>query len=267
MSVTVPPDASVAIRRFDAIDSTSRHLRREFVAGRLPMGPVVAVADVQTGGVGRFSRQWTSPPGGLWFSLAYPLDGRNPQAFAHGLGLRVGVACLRGLRDAVSDVCGPDAAGTLALKWPNDVLVDGRKVLGVLVELASSRDGRSVCLVGVGVNANFGAGELPPELAGVATTLRTAFNRPFDLDRLRTTLTGALLGVLSVDGLDASTLEQARAGLFGVGKPTRVSMVDGSRTTAVLVGLDDSGVAVFQGPDGRRFAADPGSVVMIEPRP
>ncbi len=125
------------------VDSTNAAALRRLAGGQEP--PFIVLAERQTSGRGRRGRTWVSPFGeNLYYSLALQVDGGMRQL--EGLSLVVGLALLRALR-----VAGLVSAG---LKWPNDVLVDGRKVAGILLEL--SGDPADVChvVIGIGVNVN-----------------------------------------------------------------------------------------------------------------
>jgi BirA family transcriptional regulator, biotin operon repressor / biotin---[acetyl-CoA-carboxylase] ligase len=131
--------------RFDvdalAEGSSSSDLLLERAARGAGSGSVLVV-DRQTAGRGRRGRQWqSSPEGSLTFSLLWRFDG-GVERLA-GLSLAVGVALARGL--AALGVRDP------ALKWPNDVLLAGRKLAGILVELTSERRGM-VAVIGIGLN-------------------------------------------------------------------------------------------------------------------
>jgi BirA family biotin operon repressor/biotin-[acetyl-CoA-carboxylase] ligase len=122
---------------------------RELAAAGAPHGTLVT-AGVQTAGRGRQGRAWVAPPGrALLLSLV--LRGREPL-----LSLRAGLA--------VADLAGPAAR----VKWPNDVLLDGRKVAGVLVE---GRPQESWAALGIGINVAVEPGDFPPELRERAGTL------------------------------------------------------------------------------------------------
>ena len=116
------------------------------------------VADVQTAGRGRRGRVWASPKGNLFVSIV--LRPRIAPADAPPLAPAMGLA----VAEAIEDVA-PLAA---KLKWPNDVLVGGRKVAGVLTESLVAGAKLEAVIVGIGVNVG---AELPPELAEIATTL------------------------------------------------------------------------------------------------
>lgn len=164
---------TAAFRRidFDEIDSTSLHARRLVEAGSPEVEhalPLVIVAATQNAGVGRLGRAWSSPRGGLWCTFVI----RPAQPYAEvmdGLGMRIGAAVTEALRAAV----GQELAPRLQTKWPNDVLLDGRKVCGVLTETAGAGEGLRV-LVGVGVNIDFSVTDAPEELRERITTMREA---------------------------------------------------------------------------------------------
>lgn len=108
---------------------------------RAPATPRLRAALEQSAGRGRLGRRWHAAPGAaLLFSLALPLAGATPPAATLVAGV------------ALAEVLGAEFGLELKLKWPNDVLLDGRKLAGVLAELATDREGRRTLVVGVGVN-------------------------------------------------------------------------------------------------------------------
>jgi BirA family biotin operon repressor/biotin-[acetyl-CoA-carboxylase] ligase len=122
----------------------------------------VAACEEQTAGRGRRGRTWTSPHGaGLLFSLC--LHPRTPPDRLPPLTLVIA--------DAVAEAAWPQAA----VRWPNDVVVDGHKLAGILAEV---RDGEVV--VGIGVNANHEAGDLPRDARVAPTSLRLLSGKPVD---------------------------------------------------------------------------------------
>jgi len=133
-----------------------------------PAGTVV-LAEEQTAGRGRDGRTWRSPPGGVW--LATLLRPPPPLPAAGVLSLRVGLV----LADVVEGVLGvrpmslSGGEARARLKWPNDVLVDDRKVAGILCESRWQGDTLQWLAVGIGVNV---ANEIPPDLADRAVALR-----------------------------------------------------------------------------------------------
>ncbi|MBO6784471.1 MAG: biotin--[acetyl-CoA-carboxylase] ligase [Alphaproteobacteria bacterium] len=137
------PDAPPGWRliEYDSIDSTSDEARRLAEAGE--DGPVAVWAREQTAGRGRHGRSWTSPKGNFYLSVL--LRPGCPTSRAPEIGFVVGVAMARAARE-VSGV-------PVVLKWPNDLLADGRKVAGILLDSADDGQGRVAWVVaGTGVN-------------------------------------------------------------------------------------------------------------------
>jgi len=129
-----------------------------------PAGTVVLV-EQQTAGRGRDGRRWHSPVGGVWLGLLL----RPPIPPAGVLSLRVGLV-LADVVEAVLGVHPTSLSGPrAALKWPNDVLVDDRKVGGILCE--SRWQGEALQWLGIGIGINV-ANDIGPELAGRAVSLR-----------------------------------------------------------------------------------------------
>jgi BirA family biotin operon repressor/biotin-[acetyl-CoA-carboxylase] ligase len=146
-----------------------------------PTGTVV-LAEEQTAGRGRDGRTWRSPPGGVWLGMLL----RPPPALpaAGVLSLRVGLV-LADVVEAVLGVRPTSLSGPRAgLKWPNDVLIDDRKVAGILCESRWQGDALQWLAVGIGVNV---ANEIPAELGDRAVALgdvRPSVRRIDVLDQL-----------------------------------------------------------------------------------
>jgi len=160
-------EAPFDVEYHDTVGSTNDRARELAADGR---ADVVVLADEQTGGRGRLDREWSSPSGGVWLSVL--LRPAVPPGEIPAFTLAAAVAVTRAAREA-----GVDAA----IKWPNDVLVDGQKLAGVLTEMEGEADRVSWVIVGVGVNANVDPADLA---AGDATSLRAAVG---DVDRRRFT--------------------------------------------------------------------------------
>lgn len=130
----------------DVIDSTNSEALRLLERGVLP--PYVVMAEQQTAGRGRRGRHWVSPYGqNLFFSLMLRVTGGARQL--EGLSLTVGLAVHRTLMEA-------GLAGVL-VKWPNDILVDNRKIAGILLELNGDPADNCQVQIGIGINLNMPA--------------------------------------------------------------------------------------------------------------
>src|SRR5262249_32057795 len=124
---------------------------------------VVVFAESQTKGRGRLGRKWLSPPKkGLWFSVLLRPSMQPRQT------TQLTVASATALRRAIHVHCGLSPE----IKWPNDLLLSGRKVAGILTELYAELDQVNHVILGIGVDVNLEAHEIPPELSGIATSLR-----------------------------------------------------------------------------------------------
>lgn len=149
------------IKLLETTVSTQEEARSLAESGS-PSGTLV-LAEEQTGGRGRQGRKWYSPPGkGVWMSLLLRPE-QQPLSFAPQLTLLTAVAVCRAIRR----VSGVDAG----IKWPNDILIGGRKVCGILVESVGEDELIRYCIVGIGMNVNLEGSELPTEVSSIATSL------------------------------------------------------------------------------------------------
>jgi BirA family biotin operon repressor/biotin-[acetyl-CoA-carboxylase] ligase len=124
---------------------------------------VVVFAESQTKGRGRLGRPWMSPARkGLWFSVLLRPELRPQET------TQLTVAAATALRRAIQSETGLKPE----IKWPNDILVGGKKVAGILTELSAELDKVRHVVLGIGVDVNLGAGELPAELKKTATSLK-----------------------------------------------------------------------------------------------
>lgn len=227
-----------AIEVVDDIDSTNSELLRR----RTPDTGIVALfAEHQSGGRGRQGRAWASPPGAnLYLSLARSFDGDF--ARLGGLSLAVGVAVAEALHAL--------GARTVAIKWPNDLVVDDgetlRKLGGVLIE-GGLQDGRPRAVIGLGLNVR-----MPAEAAA-------AIDQPWtDLDALlgdaalpRNVVAGRLLDALSIalQRFDAHGLRPflPRFELLDALRDLPLTARIGEReVVGTAMGVDDDGALVLR---------------------
>jgi len=129
---------------------------------------VVVFAESQTRGRGRLGRKWLSPARrGLWFSVLLR-PGLRPQD-----ATQLTVASATALRRALESHTGLKAE----IKWPNDILIDRRKVAGILTELSAELDRVKHLILGIGVDVNLNPGDFPSELRKVATSLKAELGK------------------------------------------------------------------------------------------
>ncbi len=221
------------------IDSTMNEAARLAAAGA-PHGTLV-VAEEQTAGRGRFGRSWFSErTAGIYFTLI--LRPSLSPAAAPVLTLWAGVA----LAEVLSETSG----FPMDLRWPNDVLVNGKKCAGILVEMTAEPEKISHVLVGLGINANHS--EIPRELTAEATSLRLEAGRGFSRLEL-------LISVLERMESYYNRFQEQGAGIvvrrfceissYAQGK--RVKVTDGSDVVSgVTAGLTPEGVLLLRRDDG-----------------
>jgi BirA family biotin operon repressor/biotin-[acetyl-CoA-carboxylase] ligase len=221
--------SSLGRPRLHLRETTSTNERaRALAAAGAPHGTLVT-AGAQTAGRGRQGRTWTAPAGR---ALLLSLVVRDPDPL---LPLRAGLA--------VADLAGRGAR----VKWPNDVLVNDRKVAGVLAE---GRPQEGWAVLGIGVNAAVDPASLPPELRERAGTLG---RDPAELEAALAELLAALDRRLAEPA--AATLEALRARDALAGRPVRWAGGEGTGA-----GIDETGALVVRLADGDLTMLDAGEV-------
>lgn len=146
------------LRFIDEIDSTNNEIRRMAENGA-PDG-TLAIAEIQTAGKGRRGRAWTSPRGsGIWMSFLLRPD--FAPEYASMLTLVAAMAVEKGIREQTGLDC--------QIKWPNDIVLNGRKICGILTEMSTEEDSIRYVVVGIGINVN--TKDFPEEISKTATSL------------------------------------------------------------------------------------------------
>lgn len=250
------------IDHHDSIGSTSDRALALAAEGLLPL-PLLVLADRQTAGRGRSGKRWQSSPGALTFSLvlASPAD-RLPLERWPLVALVAGVAVCEALRELA-----PSA--DLRLKWPNDILLGGRKLCGILSE--SVPGWRDRLVVGIGVNVNNSVSQIEPLPSSPPLPIPAI--ALFEHDRVSRALTIVLLEIL--DRLESrwqqflmghvdDLLAAYRQRCFLTGKTVTLEQPGGQRVLGICHGLDARGQLLLRTPLGlREFVS--GTVVAWEP--
>ncbi|MEX0774152.1 MAG: biotin--[acetyl-CoA-carboxylase] ligase [Phycisphaeraceae bacterium] len=256
------------------VDSTNDEARRQSIVR--PGQPILVSADAQTGGRGRHGRAWSSPPGGAWFSIAWPMRG-DPASY-EPVPLLTGLAVIESLPDSLP----------LEIKWPNDVLLGERKVAGILCErhlpatLEAQQpplvapaswppvlpDACSALIIGIGINANIDPAALDQPLRIPAASLRAALGHDIDVAALIDRVTRRLVARLSdfeAHGLtdaDIAAIDRCLAW-----RGTAVSYErQGKLETGVITGIAADGALVLRC-NGQRRTLCGGEVQRLAPQP
>jgi len=211
----------------------------------------VVVAETQTCGRGRLDREWVSPKGGLWFSIIFRPELKPAEAF--------GLVFVSGL--AVAEVLCDLYDLKAETKWPNDVLVNERKVCGILTELNTTGERINYVIVGVGVNANFDVAKVfPEEMRKVATSLENGLGRKVSLEELFKALLEKLENIYELflkEGF-GPVLEKWKAYAGFLGRQVEVAS-DSEKLCGLALDVDSEGALVLRIEDetvGRVFAGD-----------
>lgn len=215
----------------------------------------VVVAEEQTAGRGRFGRTWYSErSSGIYTSIIL----RPPlaPAVAPVLTLMAAVAA----HQAISTTTGLPAD----IRWPNDVLVDGKKVCGILTEMSAEVDRLHAVILGIGINVNHR--EMPSELKNIATSLRIEAGKPISRAQILVALLKEVerkYHLLLDEGSSAIARRWAAASSFAQGKRIRVHSGAGE-FVATTVGLEPSGALRVRREDGREELLVSGEVVEVK---
>jgi BirA family biotin operon repressor/biotin-[acetyl-CoA-carboxylase] ligase len=198
----------------------------------------VVFAEAQTKGRGRLGRKWMSPTHqGLWFSILLRPDLRPQET------TQLTVASATALRRAIKTVTGLSAE----IKWPNDLLIGGKKVVGILTEMSAEVDRVRHVILGIGVDVNQDAAEFPAELRKIATSLKIEAGKEISRAELAT----EILRELDFDyaricgGKFPVVADEWEAGCATIGKNVSVQM--GSRhIRGRAEALDDDGALLVR---------------------
>jgi len=213
---------------YSRLRSTNDHAALLRKRGDL-FAPAVVLTGHQTAGRGRGNNTWWSSAGSLTVTFVLPID---EQIAPHQLPLLAGLA----VRNAVAQITGDNG---ISLKWPNDLLYNGRKLGGLLCERVMKVD-----LVGLGLNVNFDPFAAPVSLRQTVSSLRQVAGRNFDLTDVLITVAQHLKQIL-VRGTDrpfAELLREYDAHHALLGKRVRIVTCDGDAPLAGRCeGLDSMG--------------------------
>lgn len=235
--------------------ASTNTLAMEMAANGTPEGTVV-IAETQTGGKGRLGRKWISPKGNLHLSVV--LRPNIPMHKAPLITLMGAVA----VASAIRKTCGLEAG----IKWPNDILISGRKVSGLLTEMSAEQDRIRHIVLGIGVDVNMEMGELPPEVRGLTTTLaseaKTQINRTALLQQLLRDLEGWYKKFLTHDG---EVLEEWKKLNLTIGNRVTVSGA-GESLKGLAQGIDNEGRLIVRGDDGTIHTVAAGDVTIMKNR-
>ena len=239
------------IHNFGKLSSTNTTAKEQAEKGAKEGTTIIA--ETQTSGKGRLDRLWVSPRGGVWLSII--LRPRIDPEDASKITLTTAVAVTRILRRLYNV--------TAEIKWPNDVLIDNKKVCGILTEAKLRGKTVNFVVVGIGINANFSIQALPEDLQTTATTLKEMLGKNVDREKL----TAALLKEfedyykLFIERKFERLLTEWRSMAGFLGKEVEITSFK-EKVRGVAVDVDENGALVIELKNGERRKVLSGDVTV-----
>jgi len=215
---------------------------------------VVVFAESQTRGRGRLGRKWISPAHkGLWFSILLRPDLRPQET------TQLTVASATALHRAIQSETGLKPE----IKWPNDILIGGKKVAGILTELSAELDKVRYVILGIGIDVNLDADELPAELKKIATSLKIESGGTISRAELATVILRALDEDYSriCAGEFAAVADEWEENCATIGKNVTVQIGD-RKIRGRAESLDDDGALLLRTEHGHLERITGGDVTL-----
>lgn len=231
-----------AVQFHNSVTST-QEVAHQLARSGSPEGMLV-VADEQVGGRGRLGRPWHSPKGsGIWMSLLLRPD--IPPQQAPQLTLLAAVGVVKGIRDATAVECD--------IKWPNDILVKGKKLVGILTELQADPDLVHSVIVGIGINVNVKEEDFPEEIRAIATSLQIEAGREIHRAHLMQHI------LLQIEKLYVDYLHEGfqfvkllwETHAVSIGRTVQARTLRGE-LNGKAIGLSDNGFLILEDESGKR---------------
>ena len=233
---------------FTSCASTMEEARREAAAGAAE-GALV-LAGEQTAGRGRMGRSWVSPPGVnlyLTIILRPPLEQLRHLSVIAPLAVCQAIEETTGLFPRV--------------RWPNDVIIDGKKVSGVLVESELVENNVLFALVGIGVNVNLDV-SAHHEISGIATSLCAELGRQVAREEVLASLLNHFEPLYQAARRGEIVSMDWKQRLDTLGKPVRIQFPGGAVETGVVVDADSDGSLILRHDDGSHVRIESGEVTL-----
>ena len=242
----------------DAVDSTNDEAARQLATGRTT--PFAILARRQTRGRGRFGRVWHSDSSAnLYASFAFRprVEPERMQTFTLWMGVNI------------CELLANFTRLTPGIKWPNDILFDGRKAGGMLTEARVDADQIRDLVFGLGLNVNSPGGGWPAELARRAVSLGEVAGEPLDLNRLAAALIGRVL--LAYQKFSEGAHLETFADLwhrYDLLRHQPITLLEGGRRHhGIVTGLDDEGALLLRDETGKALRFRAGEVTIEKEHP
>ena len=239
------------IAYFESLESTNTYAKK--LAEQTFQEGLVIIAEEQTAGRGRMGRSWISPKGkGIWMSILLKPDVRPRDASK--LTLVAATAVCRGIESC----CGLKPL----IKWPNDIVMEGRKLCGILTEMGAEMDDIEYVVVGIGINANLEEADFDEAVRPIATSLRLLQGENI----LRKKLVAAILNEFNQlyhpfrsSGSIGHMLEEYKGKSAVIGNTVRI-LGKNQDITAKAVDINPEGHLIIETSDGNQVTVNSGEI-------
>ena len=239
---------SIILRIFETLESTNSFIKQRVTKGGFQ--DYLVVSSEQTEGQGRFKRQWFSPKGGLYVSFGFSVDRlrENPSL--------IGLILANSVVSVLNQLSVP-----AKIKWPNDIVLNHKKIGGILSELIAEDELYSV--VGVGLNLNFQREILPEELHQTATTIMTELESQHNIEDIICKIALDFLGTLDNIGTTltiSSILDTWRNLNCTLGEAVIIE-TESQRFNGRAIDITEHGFLIVKMPSGEQREIQAGDVI------
>lgn len=228
------------IIHYDSVESTNNEVKK--IAQKEEEGLII-VAEEQTKGKGRLGRNWTSPKQkGLWFSIL--LKPNISPSDAPKI-TQIGAAAIS---KTISDI---DIK--TEIKWPNDIIINSKKVCGILTEMSGELNKVNYIVIGIGINVNIDKNEIPNDIKEIATSLKIEKNNKIDRRILLANILNNfenLYEELKNNGNINSSIDICRKDSSLIGKKVKV-INGGKEKIGLALNINDEGQLLIEYEDGK----------------
>ena len=237
----------------DETDSTNSEAERLLANGE--SDPFLVLARQQSKGRGRLGRQWHSPQNGnLYASFAFRPDVSPARLSTFTLWMGINICeCVNAFFRVQSNI-----------KWPNDILIDGRKVAGILTEARMDADQTRDLVLGIGLNVNGAGDDWPEELKAIATSIRQETGAIQDANRFTAALSGRVMLAYEQFVNDSYRAHlRERWSSYDALEGRKVSLFQGNaKVEGSARGIDPHGALIVERADGSRIQVRAGEVTL-----
>lgn len=237
------------IEYFEKTDSTNERIRNFAEAGRKE--GLLAVAEEQTGGKGRRGKSWSSPAGtGIWMSMLL-----RPQMEPYKASMITIVTALA-MNKAIENVSGMESK----IKWPNDIVINGKKVCGILTEMSAELESIRYIIVGMGINVNTEA--FPADIRDRATSIFLESGKKIDRAALIAEFCRQFEQCYEkfIETEDLKFLkEEYESHLINIGKEVKI-IKNNQEKVRKAIGINEQGELIVQKSDGTKEVVFSGEV-------